>query len=457
MPATAPAQTYAGLTSQQKKSGLAAWLGWMFDGLDMHLYTLVALPFVAQLMHVAQSAPEVSQKASFIQAAFLVGWAVGGAFFGRIGDLLGRSRALVLTILTYALFTGLSFFAQEWWHLLVFRFLAALGIGGEWAVGASLLSETWPKTWRPWLAATLQTGVNVGVLVACFAGWALFDFGSHTLGWKVDYRVIFLIGVLPAFLTLWIRRAVPEPAEWAAAHARTRDSQPGLGALFHGELRRTTLIVVAVCALGLTAHWALMFWHSAHLRALAQTAGWSKAAGDALATKALYLLMVGSIIGNFLSGWLAKHIGYRRAIAATFGAYFIFMMVAYGTVRDPSGVLLWLPLIGAAQGAFALFTMCLPPLFPTLLRTTGAGFCYNVGRIFAAAGTVIFGLFAKVGTGAGAICDHRLALFYAGFLFLPAALVTWRWLPEADAEEPKPSAAADALPIGQPALATADE
>ena len=137
-----PAST---LNTAQIKSGVAAWLGWMFDGLDMHLYTLVALPFVAELLRVSPGVPEASVKASLIQAAFLVGWALGGTVFGRIGDLLGRSRTLCLTILTYALFTGLAFFAQAWWHLLIFRFLAALGIGGEWAVGSALLSETWPR------------------------------------------------------------------------------------------------------------------------------------------------------------------------------------------------------------------------------------------------------------------------------------------------------------------------
>lgn len=396
----------------------------MFDGLDMHLYTLVAVPFVAELLRVAPNARDASVKASLIQGAFLVGWAMGGAFFGRIGDLLGRSRALSLTILTYALFTGLSFFAQEWWHLLIFRFLAALGIGGEWAVGASLIAETWPVRWRPWLAAILQTGVNVGVLLACFAGWSLAG---------TPYRCIFLVGVVPAFLTLWIRRAVPEPPEWAAARASARDRAPGLRELFRGKILRITLIVVAVCAFGLTAHWALMFWHSAHLRSLAQAAGWTKAATDALATRALYLLMVGSIIGNFLAGALARRIGYPRAIATLLLAYFVFMVATYGRVREAGDVLHWLPFIGAAQGVFALFTMCLPPLFPTLLRTTGAGFCYNVGRIAAAAGTVIFGLFAKVGTGEEAICDHRLALFYAAFLFLPGAVVAL-WMPEPEGE-----------------------
>jgi MFS family permease len=109
----------------------------------MHLYTLVAAPFVMQLLEAGSPAdPAVREKSSWIQAAFLAGWALGGGFFGRVGDRLGRSRALSLTILTYALFTGLSFFATAWWHLLLLRFVAALGIGGEWAVGASLLAET---------------------------------------------------------------------------------------------------------------------------------------------------------------------------------------------------------------------------------------------------------------------------------------------------------------------------
>src|SRR5258705_7909451 len=161
------------ITAAQWKSGIAAWLGWLFDGLDMHLYLLVATPFVAQLLHTTTDNPEVGRKTAWIQGAFLVGWALGGGFFGRAGDVLGRTRALSLTILTYALFTGLSFAAQTWWQLLIFRFLAALGIGGEWAVGSSLLSETWPKRWRPWVAAVLQTGGNVGGLLACFTTFSM--------------------------------------------------------------------------------------------------------------------------------------------------------------------------------------------------------------------------------------------------------------------------------------------
>src|SRR5437879_8462281 len=246
------------LSPQQWKSGLAAWLGWLFDGLDMHLYVLVAAPFVAELLGTTAKDPQVGYYDSWIQAAFLIGWALGGAFFGRIADRMGRSRALMLTILTYALFTGLSFFAQTWWQLLLTRFLAALGIGGEWAVGASLLSETWPRRWRPWMAAVLQTGVNVGVMLAVGANYLLADY---------PHRTVFLVGVLPAFLVLWIRRAVPEPEEWRGAR-QSAHVAPGFGELFRGPLRRITVLTLLVCSLSLTAHWAFLFWYVQHLRNL---------------------------------------------------------------------------------------------------------------------------------------------------------------------------------------------
>src|SRR3954453_14520657 len=199
------------LSPQQWRSGIAAWLGWLFDGLDMHLYGLVAAPFVALLLGLSATDPAnalVKEKSSWIQAAFLVGWALGGGFFGRLGDRLGRARALALTVLTYAVFTGVSFFAQTWWQLLIFRFLAALGIGGEWAVGAALLAETWPRAWRPWIAATLQCGVNLGILLACGAVaalaaaniWATRVFGGPPMlgGWLLYPRSVFLVGIVPA-------------------------------------------------------------------------------------------------------------------------------------------------------------------------------------------------------------------------------------------------------------------
>jgi MFS family permease len=396
------------LSKEQKRSGLAAWLGWLFDGLDMHLYTLVAIPFVATLMALPQGDADVNHKASVIQAAFLVGWALGGAFFGRLGDLLGRRKALVLTILTYACFTGLSAVAQTWWQLMIFRFLAALGIGGEWAVGASLLVETWPKSWRPWMAATLQSAVNVGVLIACLAGFIFEDDKSN--------RLIFLVGILPALITLWIRKNVPETDEWK--NAKGRVAPPRVRELFGREVWPVTWRALLICGVSLTAHWAFLFWQQKHIRTLPEIVVLDAKGQNHAVVVSLFWIMIGSIVGNFLCGWMAKLMGYRRAIVIALAAYFVFMFFAFGWKWSYDATLRWWFILGIAQGVFGLFTMCLPPLFPTLLRTTGAGFCYNFGRIIAAGGTVYFGL-----TAAGQMGDYAKTLYYAGFLFIPAAFI----------------------------------
>ena len=394
------------LSPHQWKSGIAAWLGWLFDGLDMHLYTLVWAVFVAQLMGLPEDHPDVGRNGSIIQALFLVGWALGGAFFGRVGDLMGRSRTLMLTILTYACFTGLSFFAQNWQQLGLCRFLSALGIGGEWAVGASLLSETWPKNWRPWIAAVLQSAVNCGVLLACLAGSLL---AGH------DPKYLFLVGILPALLTLWIRKAVPETETWEAA--REGQPVPKISELFGPKVVGVTWRVLLICGVGLTAHWAFLFWQAKYVKSLPGIADLDKAGKDGIVAAALMWIMFGSIIGNFIAGGLAKLMGYRRTICGMFLAYFACMYVTFQGNWGWETTKVCFFLIGACQGVFGLFTMCLPPLFPVLLRTTGAGFCYNIGRIIAAAGTVFFGVYQTIPVVRG-------AMMLASFLFIPAALIS---------------------------------
>ena len=427
-PEPPPQESLRDLSPQQWKSGIAAWLGWLFDGLDMHLYTLIATPFVALLLNVDSGHSDVGYYSSWIQAAFLLGWALGGGLFGRLGDRIGRSRALVLTILTYAIFTGPSFFAQTWWHLLIFRFLAALGIGGEWAVGASLLSETWPKRWRPWLAAVLQTAVNIGILLAGLVGIVLAG---------VPERYVFLVGLAPAFVVLWIRRAVPETDDWHAAKQSAGARQPGVLDLFRGE----TLSHDAADHGGVRACRSRPTGRSCSGRrstcgSCRKSRSWTAAAKTELVGAVVVVLMVSSIAGNFLSAALAQAIGYRRAIACMAFAYFAAMSFTYSQPR-PLAMLWWcFPVLGCCSGFFALFTMYLPPLFPTLLRTTGAGFCYNIGRIAAAAGTVVFGLLAPIG-------DKRLALLYSGLLFLPAAIIALAMPSEAAADSPPPERPAD--------------
>ena len=348
------------LTEQQKKSGLAAWLGWFFDGLDLHLYTLVATVFVAQLLGTETTDPSVRKYGAFIMGAFLLGWALGGAVFGYIGDRLGRSRTLVLTVLTYALFTGLAFFAQNWWQLMIFRFLAALGIGGEWAIGASLLSETWPKKWRPWIAAVLQCAVNFGILAAILS--------VALMGYFVDL-----------------------------------DKQPKW--------------VFLICAISLTGHWVFMYWQQAFIKT---HPGVSAVDQGGVIKWALFTVIACSVLGNFASGWAAHRFGYGRALCGFFSAYFLLMAVAFFFSWSLPVTFAFYGAIGFCQGVFGLFTMCLPPLFPTLQRTTGAGFSYNIGRVFSAIGVVVFGLVSL---------EIGQCLLYASFLFIPAAILAL-WLPQ---------------------------
>ncbi len=420
-PSAAPreATRLSELSPRQWKSGIAAWLGWFFDGLELHLYTLVALPLVMQLLHTTNSAdPAIKEKSAYIQAAFLVGWALGGAFFGRLGDLIGRSRALTLTIVTYALCTGLCSFAQTWWQLMLFRFIAALGIGGEWAVGASLLSETWPKAWRPWMAAVLQTGVNLGVL-----GGAVFVGLLMTYTPAGSERWVFLVGVLPAVLVFWIRRHVPEPETWQRAEASVHHKNPGALELFRGRIVSTTLRTTLVCALGLSGWWLFLFWQTQHLRKVLADAHTPTAEITGLVSAAFFTFNFASVFGNFGAGWLAKKLGNRRAIILMFFGLAGGIFGAYVVPRGFSALAwFWLPIGGFFGGVFGLFTMYLPPLFPTLLRTTGAGFCYNIGRIAAAVAAIVFGILAPVG-------DMRGALLWVSTIAAAAAIASF-WLPE---------------------------
>jgi len=418
MPPTPEATRLSEITPLQWRSGIAAWLGWFFDGLELHIYTLVAAPLVLQLLATTADDPQVKEKSAYIQAAFLVGWALGGAFFGRLGDKLGRSRTLALTVLTYALCTGLCAFAQTWWQLMIFRFIAALGIGGEWAVGASLLAETWPKAWRPWIAAVLQSGVNLGILFAAgLVGVLSVVLPPHSERW------VFLIGVLPALLVYWIRRQVPEPAVWQQAEAQVHHRNPGVGELFRGATASITWRTMVTCALSLSAWWLFIFWQAQHVRKLLSDAGTPPQEITGLVSQAFFVMIAVSIVGNYFAGWLARLLGNRRAIALMFWALFGSMAGAFIMPRGFGELAwFWVPLVGFFSGVFGLFTMYMPPLFPVLLRTTGAGFCYNIGRLAAALASVVFGWLAPVG-------DFRTALLYSSLLALAAAVWAW-WLPE---------------------------
>ena len=403
MPSSSHIVRLSDLSPDQRRGGLAAWLGWLFDGLDSTVYVLVALPLVTSLMPSGTPSMDIQHNIAYIQAAFLVGWALGGAFFGRVGDRFGRSSTMAFSILLYALCTGLSAFVVSWEQLLFFRFLAALGIGGEWAAGSSLVSETWPRSWRPWVSAALQSAYQCGLLLAALASGLLAS----------SPRYVFLVGALPALIVFWVRRAVPEPEEWKSAKG-SGEKHPPLSDLFRPPVRRITILSLLICSASLTTTWALIFWFPQQLRHLPDLKNWAPSAVNSYVAQATALVTVAAIFGNFFAALIARRFGYRAATMVMFAGGFLSMRATYGLPHNHVQILYWA--IWAhffVQGVFGLFPMYIPPLFPTLLRTTGAGFCYNMGRIVAALGTIAFGVFAPIG-------NIGSALVWVAFLYLPA-------------------------------------
>lgn len=408
------------------KALVAAWLGWAFDGLDGYLYIILAVPLVTRLLTeqnggVAPDPSDVGWKAALIQATFLVGWAVGGAVFGRIGDRLGRARTLTLTVLTYAIFTGAVFFATSWWHLLIFRFIAALGIGGEWAAGSALVSETLHSKHRAWASATLQSGYIIGCIAASFvASWM-----SH-----LDPRTPFLVGILPALLTVWIRSAVPEPEHWVKAVGQ--GDPPRIRALFTGRLARTTILLTLLTSIALTTAWAFLFFGPQLVQKLPGVAGLDKAQKQAIVSRISIIYLTVNIAANYFATYLAFFIGYRRAFFVLMLAGLCSFLIAFRSPPATDSVTLLYCLVAFfGLGLFGLFPLYIPPLFPVLVRTLGAGFTYNVGRLVSAAGTL---LALVAGDSLATAEGVALALWWVGLLYIPG-LVVCLFLPEPGGNE----------------------
>ena len=401
--------TANGITKTQSRAFIAAWLGWCFDGLDGFLYSLVALPFVTQLLNAKPGAPEAATKASLIQGVFLIGWALGGAVFGRIGDRIGRSRTLTLTILIYACFTGLAFVVHTWWELLIVRFIAALGIGGEWAAGSALVSETLPPKYKHFASATLQNGYIVGMIAAAVTVGLFKQF---------DPRYVFLVGIVPALATVWIRKAIPEPEVWEGE--RKSQEMPPVSALFKGEVLKTTLYTLALTGICLTCVWALLYFSSQVVRGLPEVKAMAKEDVSALISKVTIVYCLWNIAGCYTSSFVARYVGYRKAFALFMACSGIAYYFGFKDTLSLDATRWWLNIaFFFSSGIFALFPLYVPPLFPTLVRTTGAGFSYNFGRLVAGIGTFVFGM----ATSKALSPSH--AIWYASFLYIPGVILAF--------------------------------
>jgi MFS family permease len=411
-----------GMTRYQWVVFFAAWLGWGFDVFDGLLFNFVAPVCVPRLLGVPPGDPRVSATTGAITASLLVGWATGGILFGFVTDRLGRSRTLLLTMLTYAGATAACAFAPDVWTLAAFRFVAALGIGGEWAAGASLVAEVVPERRRVAAGALLYTSAPLGIFLATVVN-DLFTKRIPALAGRPDlgWRLVFLAGLVPAAFALWIRRRVREPEAWKEA----RGARPRLAELFAPELRRATLGGLAMCLVTLVTWWGTNAFLPFVMGSLAGPDA-SPATRAGYVTYASTLFNLGGLLGTLATIPLAR-LGRRWLFALYFAGGAASIWTTFGLAWEPVTRMRLLFLVGLTVfGVVGSFSFYLPELFPTRLRGTGSGFCFNAGRYLAAAGPYVIGL--TLGAAATPMAAIRwMALVpLAGLLLVPAIVETHR-------------------------------
>ncbi|WP_428492861.1 MFS transporter [Rhodopila sp.] len=400
----------------------AAWSGWMLDGFDSGLYIFVLVPALIDLLHsggLDASKGNIARYGGYLFSIFMLGWACS-MFWGWMADRFGRVRIMCLTILMYSFATALCGVAWSLTSFAVFRFLAGFGVGGEWAAGTPMLQESVPEKMRIRLASWLHTATPIGGLLAVSASFLV-----PLIGW----RGVFLLGVLPALLTVWLRRSVPEPKVWRRAVAQPqpagsrRLAGPGLGPLFRGPQARTTWAAAGMMACIIFGLWSCTFWAPTLIISKLTAAGTPMAAAQRTASFSGLLLNGGTFVACGLMPWIATGIGPRRRAAAIFFiGSLVSVLAAYllaAMLIDSVTLFIWLlpPLGFFTNGVFALFTLWLPELFPTAQRSFGAGFAFSLGRVLGAVGPTLVGVTVAL-TGSYPLAITAVSLIY--LIGLPA-------------------------------------
>ncbi|MFM0378988.1 MFS transporter [Paraburkholderia strydomiana] len=379
--ASVDAQAYR-LSRYQWLALISAFLGWMFDSMDLNLFTLVLVPSVSQLLH-STDATEISKIGSYIIAGKLLTWGIGGVLFGVAADRYGRSRVMGLTILIYAAFTLLSAFAKTWPQLAVAQAMAGFGIGGEWAAGAALVAESWPGRQRNRAMQIMQMAFAFGFLAAALDNLLLGRFG---------WRVVLGVGAAPALVTILVRRFVPEPQRWVQVRESVvaESAMQTFTAIFAPGLRRKTIIGVIVSSAAMLGCWGGLTFLPSWIHQLSAAA----AAADqgnigTTVSYAFILMMFGATLGYLTLIWMLDAFGRRMSYFIFSLGSLIVSLVLFMTVHDVGGVLWLMPIYGYfVIGAFGTFAAYLPELFPTRVRATGQGFCWNMARALTSIGPI---------------------------------------------------------------------
>jgi MFS family permease len=392
---------------------VVAALGWLFDTMDQQLFNLARTPAITELLGEGASKTQIDKFGGYATSIFIVGWATGGLFFGILGDRIGRAKVMLLTILLYSLFTGLSALSVGIWDFALYRFLTGLGVGGEFAVGVALVAEVMPDRARTHALGWLQTLSAVGNITAAFINMSLgIVEGEGMLGDFKPWRIMFVIGALPALLAILIRARLKEPERWQHAVAEGGAVQHKAGSLteLFGDprWRKHALVGLALAIPGVVGLWGIGFFSFDFVRAVFRPYYVELGLSDEAIRGKLTVLVgwvsvlqnLGGAVGIYAFKTFTQKVGRRPAFAVAFllamvstaGTFWLLNRGAFWLLDGFYGVFFLIPVMGFCQltlfGGYAIY---FPELFPTRLRSTGTSFCYNVGRYVAALGPLTMG------------------------------------------------------------------
>jgi MFS family permease len=402
-------------STSSRRALVAASLGWALDAFDVMLFSLVLASIIAQL-------GLTKAQAGALGSITLLGGAAGGLIFGHIADRFGRTRAMIASMLLYSVFTAACGLSQTLWQFAIFRALLGLGMGGEWASGAALVSETWPAKHRGRALGFMQSAWAIGFAAAAL----VVGFVLPRWGW----RVVFFVGILPALFTLWVRRNVDEPDVWKARRASIATGMTAAPAhrfanIFRGSMLRLTAALTFMNACALFGWWALNGWVPAYLSLPTGQGGLGL--GTAAMSWFIVAMQVGMWLGYVSFGFITDVLP-RKRVYVTYLVIASVLLPIYGSMKIPAVLLLLGPLVAFfGTGFFSGFGGVTAEVYPTSIRATAQGFTYNLGRIASAAAPFTVGTLA---TSHG----FSVAFAVAGGVYLLGALA-WTFIPETQGRE----------------------
>ena len=418
-PSNAP--WYAGVTRYQWLVLAIASAGWVFDTFEGQLFNITRQNLLVDILGPSGTEAAIRYYGEVFLAVFLVGGTVGGFLFGSLADRFGRRPMMMVTILMYSVFSALTFFATQLWHVGVARFLVAMGVGGEWAVAASLVAEVFPPKARAHASGIFHATSILGTWFAALAGLAV----------GAQWRYAYVIGLLPALLVFWVLASVKEPESWKAADAKASTAGgPKMGSfrdlLGQPLWRRHAILGMLLAAVGLGTFWGITVAGQDLAKDMLLRSGVAPASATQQAKFAYGIIQaIGGGLGLLAMGPLCVRLGRRRAFAFMHLAAMLIVPVACYVPSNYTQLLLILPVFGFfTLGIHAGYAVYFPELFPTHLRATGSGFCFNGGRIVAASILVLSGWLKSLPG-----MNLHLALTVLA-LFFPLGLLIIFFLPE---------------------------